>query len=248
MRERVPAVIHAAGWYAEHDIPAVRLWPDIPQPARVGPHPVTIWRQVTPSGPEPRPADLGAILRAIHAADGPEPDLPRWNITGGIRSRLAHADTIDIATRDYLTAELSRVEAAVAALAEVPPLIPSGVLHGDAHVGNLIASPTGAVICDYDATSIGPREWDLTPAAVGSLRFRYPIDPHSGLVAAYGLDVTTWPGFPALRRLRELQLVTSVLPALGVNPALRPQWQHRLDTLRSDDYESPWTPYAEIGV
>ena len=248
MRARVPAVLAAARWYADHDLPAVRLWPDLPQPLQIGPHLVTVWQQVTPGGREPHPADLGAILRAIHAIDGPLPDLPQWRITDGIRRRVAQADTIDEPTRDYLRAELAMVETALAALAEIPPLIPPGVIHGDAHTGNLIPSPTGPVICDFDATSIGPREWDLTPAAVGSLRFNYPVDPHRALVDAYGLDVTTWLGFPALRRLRELQLVTSVLPALNINPALRPQWRHRFDTFRTDDYDAKWTPYAEVGA
>jgi hypothetical protein len=248
MRARVPAVLRAAQWYADHDIPAVRLWPDLPQPLQIGPHLVTVWQQITPGGPEPHPADLGAILRAIHTAEGPTPDLPAWRITDGIRRRLAHADTIDDETRAYLTEELEHVGASVAALRDLPPLIPPGVVHGDAHMGNLIPSPDGPVICDFDATSIGPREWDLTPAAVGSLRFSYPVDPHRALVDAYGLDVTAWPGFPALRRLRELQLVTSVLPALSINPALRPQWRHRLDTFRTDDYDAKWTPYADVGA
>ncbi|MDQ1287606.1 MAG: hypothetical protein QG622_1171 [Actinomycetota bacterium] len=248
MRARVPAVLAAAQWYADHDLPAVRLWPGLTQPLQIGPHLVTVWQQVTPGGPDPHPTDLGTILRAIHTIDAPIPDLPQWRITDGIRRRVTHADTIDEETRDYLAAELRMVEASLTGLVEIPPLIPPGVIHGDAHTGNLIPSPTGPVICDFDATSIGPREWDLTPAAVGSLRFAYPVNPHRALVDTYGLDVTTWPGFPALRRLRELQLVTSVLPTLDINPALRPQWRHRLNTFRSDDCHAKWTPYAEVSA
>lgn len=248
MRSRVPAVIRAAQWYAEHDIPAVRLWPDLPQPVEVESHLLTVWQRVIPGGPDPTPADLGAILRAIHSAVGPTPDLPEWRVVDGLRRRVVGAETIDDETRDYLTAELDAVRATLSHLKDLPPLIPPGVLHGDAHLGNLIPSPSGPIICDFDATSIGPREWDLTPAAVGSLRFRYPVDVHRGLVHAYGVDVTTWPGFPALRRLRELQLVTSVIPSLNINPALRPQWQHRLDTFRAANGQEFWTPYAEAGA
>jgi hypothetical protein len=46
-----------------------------------------------------------------------------------------------------------------------------------------------------------------------------------------------------LRRLRELQLVTSVLPVLDANPALRPQWRLRLDSLRDGDDGVRWSPY-----
>lgn len=248
MRARVPAVVLAAQWYAEHDVPAVRLWPDIPQPLEVGGHPITVWKQVPPGGPEPQLAELGAILRQIHSVEEEAPGLPRWRVADGLRRRIVTADTIDDSTREYLTGELEQIEASLAALADIPPLVPPGVLHGDAHMGNLIPSPAGSVICDFDATSVGPREWDLTPAAVGSLRFNYPVDPHRGLVDAYGHDVTCWPGFRALRRLREFQLVTSVLPALDINPALRPQWRHRLDTFRANDYDAKWTPYAQVGA
>lgn len=247
-RARVPAVLAAATWFADHDLPTVRLWPNLPQPVHVGPDPVTVWRQVTPGGPDPTPGDLATVLRGIHALDHPPHDLPVWGVTDGIRRRLATATGLDPDTHAYLTGELADVEDQVKALADLPPLIPPGVVHGDAHVGNLIASPTGPVLCDFDSTSVGPREWDLTPAAVGALRFSYRPDVHRGLADAYGADVTTWPGFPTLRRLRELQLVTSVLPVLDANPALRPQWQHRLNTFRNNDYHTPWTPYADLGA
>jgi hypothetical protein len=101
------------------------------------------------------------------------------------------------------------------------------------------------LICDFDSAAIGPREWDLTPMAVGSLRLNRPPNEQRDFADAYGLDVTTWDGFPILRRLRELQLVTSVLPALNANPALRPQWEHRLTSLRDRDLGVRWVPYAE---
>ena len=40
------------------------------------------------------------------------------------------------------------------------------VICGDAHLGNMIATPTGPVLCDLDTACIGPREWDLVPLAV----------------------------------------------------------------------------------
>lgn len=222
--------------------------PDLPQPVHVGPDLITVWRQVTPGGPDPTSGDLAAVLRGIHALGCPPRDLPAWGVTEGIRRRLATAAGLDHDTHAYLVGEFAAVEDRLASLADLPPLIPPGVIHGDAHLGNLIASPTGPVLCDFDSTSVGPREWDLTPVAVGALRFGYCPDVHRSLADAYGADVTTWPGFPTLRRLRELQLVTSVLPVLDANPALLPQWQHRLNTFRDNDYHTLWTPYADLGA
>lgn len=247
VRARVPGVISAAHWYATHDIPAVRLWPDIHHPIQVGSHLITVWDQVPTGGPDPAPADLAAILRAIHGVTDAHPKgIPPWRIAEGMKQRLQHAQGIDPSVLALLSAELAEIEESLVQLRSIPPLVPPGVIHGDAHLGNVIGSPDGPVICDFDSTSIGPREWDLTPAAVGSIRFSYPTDVHAGLVESYGIDVTTWPGFPTLRRLREFQLVTSVIPALPANPRLRAQWQHRLDTYRDHDDQTPWTPYADV--
>jgi hypothetical protein len=80
--------------------------------------------------------------------------------------------------------------------------------------------------------------------AAGSLRFLNKTDNQTPLVAAYGLDVMTWDGFPVLRRLRELQLVTSVVPVLRSNPSLYEQWRHRLRTFRDGDDTARWEPYG----
>jgi hypothetical protein len=244
---RIPGVIAAAQWFAAHGIPAVRLWPGIPQPVHAGPHQVTVWREA-PAGPvTPTPEDLATILKTIHAVPLPRPPgLPTWRIAEGIRRRLRHRAALTEADHAYLVHEADSVAAALEELRDVPPLVPPGVIHGDAHLGNLIPTPDGPVICDFDSSSVGPREWDLIPAAVGSIRFDSPVDVHAGLATAYGADVTGWAGFPILRRLRELQLVTSVIPVLAANPALRPQWHHRLQTYRGGDERAQWTPYADI--
>lgn len=100
------------------------------------------------------------------------------------------------------------------------------------------------MLCDFDSTCKGPRELDLIPAAVGRLRFRYPVDYHGQLAASYGLGITTWSGFAVFRRIRELQLVCSVLPALRSSPRTRDQWRHRFETFRAGDLDAVWTTYT----
>jgi hypothetical protein len=80
--------------------------------------------------------------------------------------------------------------------------------------------------------------------AAGHLRFVSKADNQTRLAAAYGFDVTAWDGFAVLRRLRELQLVTSVVPVLRSNPGLRQQWQHRLRTFRDGDEDARWELYG----
>jgi len=187
------------------------------------------------------------LLSTVHAVPVEPLELPVWDPISGIRERIASATAVPPGTLGYLTGQCDEVAIELAELESVEPLLGPGLVHGDAFLGNVIVGPTGPVLCDFDSTSWGPREWDLTPVAVGARRFGYGAERQHRLAAAYGVDVTEWKGFAALRRVRELQLVTSVLPVLGANPALRPQWRFRLDSLRRRDTDARWTPYAETG-
>jgi hypothetical protein len=239
VRHRIAKVVTVARWLAAHDLPAVRLLPDLPQPLAVDGEAVTLWYEVPRVGPQPTGTELGGILRRIHALASPD-DLPAWNPLAGIRARLADAEELAEDDHVFLLAVCDELEAAVAA---VEFALPPALVHGDATVANLIPGPHGPAICDFDSTSYGPAEWDLTPVAVGYLRFGNATNNQALLTANYGFDITTWPGFPVFRRLRELQLVTSVVPVLRSNPGLRAQWRHRLETFRNGDLRARWELY-----
>lgn len=238
--DRVSVVVQAARWLAQHDAPAVRLVEEIPQPVRAKGATATFWHLVPSTGSEPTGADLGRILQHIHTLPAPEFAPPSWEPFARIRSRIADAEGLAEADRTFLTERTDHLELAVQ---DLEFELPAGVLHGDPFMGNLIPGPEGPVICDFDSLSHGPREWDLVPAAVGKVRMDYPTDHHSPLAIEYGFDVLTWSGFPVLRQLRELRLVTSVLPVLNTNPGLRAQWRHRLDTLQHGDITTRWSTY-----
>jgi Ser/Thr protein kinase RdoA (MazF antagonist) len=240
MRSRVPKIIHVARWLAQHDAPAVRLLPDVPQPLAVDGHLATLWRTVPSIGPKPSGSDLGAILRRFHTLPAPPFELPSWKPVEEIRQRLDEPEGLDPADLAFL---LERCDAIEEQLARVEYVLPSGPIHGDAFLGNLIAGPDGPVICDFDSSSTGPREWDLTPVAVGKLRFDYPGDAYSELARSYGFDVTQWRGFPILRQIRELKLVTSVVPILRSNPSIYDQWAYRLQSFKRGDTTAKWTTY-----
>ncbi|GAB4590131.1 aminoglycoside phosphotransferase family protein [Nocardia sp. IFM 10818] len=240
---RVGKVVTIARWLADHAMPTVRLVDDLPQPLHVARHPVTFWHTVpTPStAPAPTGGDLGRILRAWHTLPAPTVPIPEWNPLTGIRARLAEQDILTPGEHRLLLTECDAIDHA---LTRVDYRLGHGPIHGDGFIGNLIAGPAGTVLCDFDSAALGPREWDLTPVAVGRLRFRYPVDYHRELAAAYGYDILTSPHFSTLRRLRELQLVTSVLPVLPTNPGLLPQWRHRFTTFAAGDLDTTWQPYS----
>ncbi len=236
---RAEHVVRAGRLLAEHEIPATRLLPGVGQPVRAAGHLATLWEAVPDSGPQPTGADLGALLCRVHSMPVPG-DLPAWNPMEDVRRRLRDAEQLDVADRDFLQERCDEVEQRLAAL-DFP--LPRSVVHGDAHLGNLIAGPGGPVLCDLDSLCVGPPEWDLTPMAVGRLRLGHAPERYEQLADSYGFDVTSWPGFAVLRDLRELKITMSVLPILRSNPRIRGELRRRLSSLRRRDDDERWTAY-----
>ncbi|RZS37521.1 aminoglycoside phosphotransferase (APT) family kinase protein [Herbihabitans rhizosphaerae] len=241
LRHRVEKVVRVASWFAEHGVPAVRLVPHIDQPVRVGGFTATVWEAEPGDGPAPRGADLGRLLRQVHSLPLPPFELPVWDPVDDVRRRIGDAEGLDEASRLFLLDQCDEVREALEVLEFQ---LPTSVVHGDAHLGNLIPTPDGPVLCDFDATCVGPPELDLTPLAVATIRFGDPVDRYRELVRTYGVDVTRWSGFPVLRKLRELKIVTSVLPIMVSNPSIRPELLSRLDDLRNGDISARWRRYA----
>ena len=239
MTAQIAKVIKVAQWLEDGGVPAVRLL-DLDQPLVIDDLHLTLWHEVRGGGPAPTGVDLAAILRRWHELGPPEGALPAWKPVAEIRSRLTEPDGVDPADVAFLRGECDRLEEQLGSLAYE---LPNGPIHGDAFMGNLIDGITGAVICDFDSSCEGPREWDFVPLAVGKLRFDYSGDDYGDLSHTYGFDVVRWPGFSTLRRLRELKLVSSLVPVLGSRDVLRPQWQTRMDTYRSGDQTTRWSTY-----
>ena len=237
---RAKKVVRVATWLAQHDVPAVRLAPGLDQPLRVGPYLATLWRRVPRTGSRPTGRDLAALLRGLHRLPPPEFELPRWAPLDDVRRRLGDAEELASTDRRFLADRCAELGQRLATL-DFP--LGERVIHGDAHFGNLIPSRSGPVLCDFDSTCLGPPEWDLVPVPVGLRRFGGSHRGHRDLVEEYGFDVTQWSGFAVLRDVRELKLVTSVLPILRSNPAVVPELRRRLASLRSGDTTAAWSRY-----
>jgi aminoglycoside phosphotransferase len=242
MTHRIAKVVRIARWFETHDLPAVRLAPDVPAPLRAGTAVATVWLDEGEHDPSPTVADLAGLLRQLHRLPPPtESPLPAWAPFDDVRRRLSDAEAIDPADLAFLRELAASVEAD---LDQVRFALPPVVVHGDAHLGNVVRTADGRVVlCDFDATCFGPAEWDLVPVAVGRIRFGHPPQWHDDLAAAYGFDVTDSPAFGVLRAVRELKLVTSVVPVLGSNPAAAAQFRVRLGSLRSGDPSVVWSRY-----
>jgi hypothetical protein len=241
LRHRVEKVVHVATWLAENDIPAVRLLPGVPQPVTYDGYVATVWEAVPLGGKRPRGRDLGKLLRSIHDLPQPASWLPPWRPLADVAARIGEATDLTDADLAFLRDRYDEVAEQLSRL-EFPS--PPSLVHGDAHLGNLIASPAGPVLCDFDSSSYGPPEWDLVPLAVGVTRFGEPAGRYRELARTYGADVTRWPGFAVLRAVRELKLVTSVLPIIGSRPEVRAELLRRMADVRSGNTSARWARYT----
>jgi aminoglycoside phosphotransferase (APT) family kinase protein len=240
LAHRAHTAVNVGRMLAAHGIPAVRPLLGIPNPVQVGRHAVSFWKRVNDTGWAPTAVELGDLLTRLHQLPIAGLRLPSWNPIADLRSRITDMHGWNQDDVDFLSRRCDAVESALAAL-DYP--LPSSVIHGDAHLGNMITTPAGPVLCDLDTACIGPREWDLVPLAVSQLRFGHAVDVHRQLADAYGVDITTWPGFPVLRELRELKLAAVGMPIADANPAVGLELRLRLRSLRAAHTTAQWTPY-----
>lgn len=230
-------------------LPTIRLADVGPQPLRTGGWTATVWRHVPTVTRPPEPVDLAAPARAIHALSTVDADLAPWDVVARSRRRVAAAaadpdSLLGLGLEvDTLLADLSRrCDRLDHDLARTRWHLPPGLIHGDVHTGNLLLGPSGPVLCDLDSTGTGPREWDLTPVAHGAARFGRSRAAYDAFADAYGFDITTWPGWPTMRAVRDLQCATSTLGTFAGRPDVARQVAHRLRTL--DDESAVWTRHT----
>jgi Ser/Thr protein kinase RdoA (MazF antagonist) len=115
---------------------------------------MTLWRLLEEIPDELiDPSVAGATLQAIHAAGA------------GFRGPLRHDGPLaeverlaDLIPRDR-PADADRIRRFRAAI--VVPAAPTQAVHGDAHLGNVLATSVGQVWIDWEESWLGPVAWDL---------------------------------------------------------------------------------------
>ncbi|QFY06673.1 phosphotransferase [Nonomuraea phyllanthi] len=123
----------------------------------------------------------------------------------------------------------ARLRDAYAGLAERLAGRPARALHGDAHPGNLLATPAGLLWNDFEETMAGPVEWDLacllrTTRLDGRAAVRaYGADPDDPgirhFLAARALQGTLWMQLLAMRLPSEADAARTALEAWLRDPS-----------------------------
>ncbi|GAA4736690.1 phosphotransferase family protein [Phytohabitans rumicis] len=156
-------------------------------------------------------------------------------------ARLAGGVTLSATDRTFLTAYREHLatqwDRARFELGEA-------VLHGDAHMDNLLRTADGRLVfVDLETVAIGPPEWDLTLTALYHECGWFSADEYGGFVDAYGYDVRTSGAWSVLRGIRMLRMTTWLAQSAADHPEREVQLRHRIATLRDGTAPEGWTGF-----
>jgi len=235
--------VAVARWLQSEDYPAVRAI-DVDQPVIVDGYLVTFWQSVSDDGDQfASTPQIAAILARLHRLTAPENlHLPPLDPFASAVERLEANTWLTSGDRAFLTATLARLRDAYAGLEFV---LPQGVIHGDASVGNVMRDRDGnPVLIDLDGFGTGPREWDLVLTAMYYDSFGWHTrEEYEDFVRVYGYDVRGWPGYPVLREVREFLMVTWVSQKAAAGDAWSAaEAAKRITALRTGTSRMDWLP------
>lgn len=226
--------VAVAAWLASSDFPAVRVCDGLDQLLVIDGRVVTWWGLIVESPERPAFEDLAVVLRRLHdLPPPPEALMPPFDPMPRVLGRLAAADVAE-SDREFLAGRHAELRAAYESLSFE---LEQGPIHGDAHLGNLMRREDGTVVqIDLEAFAWGPREWDSSVFAAAYAVFGWMGEAeYRRCVERYGWDPLTWSGFPTMRAIRELNMVTWLMQRAGESDVVDDEIARRLVDLRNDE-------------
>ncbi len=231
--------------FARLDFPTARLGDVVAhQPLKARHCLGTVWERLDEPDRERLYRPFGELLRTFHQrTDGLDLPLGPWRPLAASDRRLAesghHYASEDVTMlgrwSQRLAAELDQVE----------PVLPGGVIHGQAEIGNVLLRAGDPVFIDFERVATGPREWDLIDTAVTITRFGRPEQHYRDFADAYGFDVRTWDHYHTYRRLWELCAITWLMQHGSHNHNAAREVEVRLQSWREDNPNLQWSGVLE---
>lgn len=241
--ESVAKEVNVARWLAELDyFPAAELFEVGSQPIDAFGHPVTFWRFIPGNAAMPDDVDrLGELLRDFHHLPRPARfDLPAVDILGKVERRVEKAPVPD-ADKDML---LDRCEELRDEIATLDFPLARTVIHGDAHIKNVMVNSGRAVLIDFGNAAWGQPEWDLSVTATEYVTAGWwSAGQYAAFAEAYGFDVTSWEGFATLRATHEIKMTTWLMQNVDQSPDIAAEYRRRIQTIRTGHVDQHWRSF-----
>jgi aminoglycoside phosphotransferase (APT) family kinase protein len=233
--------------FARLDFPTARL-SDVAaqQPLKAHRCLGTVWERLDEPDRDRLYRPFGQLLRTFHQrTDDLDLPLEPWRPLASSDRRLAELSD-HYASEDVTM--LSRWSQRIAAeLDQVEPVLPSGVIHGQAEIGNVLLRGGNPVFIDFECVATGPREWDLIDTAVTITRFGRPERYYRDFADAYGFDVRTWDYYDTYRRLWELCATTWLMQHGEHSRKAAREIEIRLRSWRENNPNLRWSGVLERG-
>jgi hypothetical protein len=234
--------VAVARWLREVNYPAVRAL-DLPQPVIGDGRVVTFWNSVAPETVYAPIADVASLVRQLHALPPPSGlELPALCPFGQPGATLPTLLGLAESDRQFLH---GRIEWARSSFLDLPFVLPRGVIHGDANVGNVLCDEDGgAVLIDLDSFSVGPREWDLVQTALFYDRLGWHSrEEYRTFAEVYGYDLMAWEGYSELADMREIAMTTWLAGKAEESPGAAAEAAKRISAIRTGGSRRDWGPY-----
>ena len=241
------ASIAVTRWLADRGFPCVVPADIDDQPLTIAGHVVSVWRYAPIAGtPTPTGADTGRVLRDLHAQGDPPHPLRRLDDPfASVASAMEEApDAMPETSRSWLARRIAWLRDQWSGM-DFP--LPRGLIHGDAHISNLMRTTSGEVILgDWDHVATGPREWDVVQIHYMHRRFgRVDENGIEGFTTAYGWDIRGWPGLDTLVEIREITGLSPYIRTARTKSFSCQQLAYRLRTLQASDTTARWEFHPE---
>lgn len=235
--QRVTASLHATRWLSQQGFPTVQ--PKVNRAVTVDGIVISFWEYEETVIADRSLAALARLLKTLHAYREIDIDLPPIGnpVTGTAQAVSESPDAFDGDDRDWLSNEIRACGQHWAAMRFI---LPTGLVHGDAHPNNMLYTRRGVLLGDWDHVGFGPPEWDLVQAVYFHRRFPVPSDDLDDAARVYGWDLRTWPEIDTLVGIREISGLGSYIRTAAAKPQARAELAHRIKTLRERDTTAPW--------
>jgi thiamine kinase-like enzyme len=202
--EHIRRTVDLTRWLSRMNFPTLSLL-DLDQPIVVNGSAVTFW----PYLPQTRPIEAGDIarpLRELHALPEPPVSLQSIDAVSAIRYSLREQHILSSDDKAVLVERCNRL---ATVLKDVRFESAPRMIHGDPQHANTLWNGGRAILCDWDSVSFGNPEWDLVTIEVHCRRFGYSEESYRDFCRIYGRNIRDWSGYPVLRDLRELRMIST---------------------------------------
>lgn len=239
----VSRTVSIARWLESVDYPAVRALA-VEQPVMIDGHVVTFWEALSDDGDQYGSVEeLALMLVELHSLASPENlNIPALAPFEKADRRILASHRLAANDRSFLIERLAELQVSYASLDFV---LPEGLIHGDASVGNVLLDRRGdPVLIDLDSFAIGPREWDLALTAIYCDSFGWHTrQEYRRFAAIYGFDIMQWPGYPVMRDVREFLMVAWLSQKADESEQLAEEVASRISSLRTGATRKNWQPH-----